>query len=229
MLIRSGMGMQLSGSVGGVTASRNSAGAYLRNRTVPVNPNSVRQQSVRSGFAAAAEKWRELTAAQREGWAGYATGTPLLNRLGESITLSGFAMYCRVAAFIRSTNPSQSIDVSAPSQPGLSVLGVTNVLLQENTGITITIDTPDTLTNYIVAVGPSLSSGVSFPGGPVTAYAVGNDFAGDAGAAIEPTESFNRYGLPVAGQRRVVRIAAMSTDGRLSDVWRQIVTVGAAA
>jgi len=47
----------VSGSVGGVTASRNKFGGYLKTKPNPVNPNSERQQSVRNTFAALAEQW----------------------------------------------------------------------------------------------------------------------------------------------------------------------------
>jgi len=116
LLIRMGMGGQLSGSVGGVVASRNAGGAYLRNRTVPVNPNSLRQQQSRLGFAASAIAWRALTAAQRAGWDSYAVATPVLNRLGENITISGLAMYVRTNAFRENTVLGQLPD--APPSPG---------------------------------------------------------------------------------------------------------------
>ena len=99
MLIRMGMGTQLSGSVGGVVASHNKGGAYLRGRSVPTNPNSARQQTVRSAFAASAIGWAGLTVEQREAWEGYAALTAVTNRIGESITVSGFNMYVRANSF----------------------------------------------------------------------------------------------------------------------------------
>ena len=40
-------GQQRSGSIGGATWSHNSSGAYIRARSIPVNPNTDRQNAVR--------------------------------------------------------------------------------------------------------------------------------------------------------------------------------------
>ena len=121
MLIRTGFGGQLSGSVGGVVASHNKGGAYLRNRTVPTNPNSARQLTARMALASASQAWAVLTQVQRDGWNAYAAATPLVNRLGESITVSGFNMYIRTNSFLASSGESAIDD--APLTPGQSSLG----------------------------------------------------------------------------------------------------------
>ena len=98
MLIKSALVTQMSGSIGGMTGSRNSAGMYLRARSVPVNPNSPDQVTVRGLFAILSSLWRSLTDAQRDGWSNYATNTPVVNKLGDTITLSGVAWYMKVNA-----------------------------------------------------------------------------------------------------------------------------------
>lgn len=79
------------GSLGGVTASRNRGGAYLRNRTTPTNPVSARRTAVRQAFGDLAQAWSQtLDQSQREAWNVYAAGTPALNKVGESFFPSGF-------------------------------------------------------------------------------------------------------------------------------------------
>ena len=216
MLIRSGMGMQLSGSVGGVVASRNAGGAYLRNRTVPVNPNSVRQQTARLAFAAATIAWRGLTAAQRGAWDAYAIETPLLNRLGESITVSGSSHYVRTNAFLLGLSEAR-ID-AAPASPGLSTLGsVTSLEFETGGGGFEFVTVGNTALGVaIFQFGPPVSAGVSFFKGPFSRIASVALTA--TGAANTPNQPAGfRYGTPLLGERRFARIAGIDEQGRLSN------------
>lgn len=94
MLIKSALATQMSGSVGGMTASHNKGGMYLRARAIPVNPNSVAQQAARTAFTELTTAWiEELTAAQRDGWRVYATNVLATNPLGDSVQNSGQNWY----------------------------------------------------------------------------------------------------------------------------------------
>lgn len=69
----------LSGSVGGVTASRARGGVeYFRFRKTPVNPNTALQVAVRARLSALATAWRnDLSIVQRESWVAAAEGSEL--------------------------------------------------------------------------------------------------------------------------------------------------------
>jgi hypothetical protein len=85
-----------SGSMGGSTYSHNRYGQYMRNRVVPVNPNSSRQAAVRSVFADLTQHWlNTLSTAQREAWDNYAANVAVQDKLGDSIYLTGFNHYLR--------------------------------------------------------------------------------------------------------------------------------------
>ena len=216
MLIRSGMGMQLSGSVGGVVASRNAGGAYLRNRTVPVNPNSLRQQQARLAFAAATIAWRTLTSAERGAWDAYAIETPLLNRLGESITVSGSAHYVRTNAFLLGLGLPR-IDV-APASPGLSTLGSVTSLdfVTGGAGFAFVTVGNTALGTAIFQFGPPVSAGVSFFKGPFSR--ITSNVLSATGTANTPDSPAGfRYGTPLLGERRFARIAGIDAAGRLSN------------
>lgn len=96
-LVQFGGGVaQISGSIGGVTYARNKAGFYARNRTVPINPGSARQQVIRFAVAQLTTRWVEtLTAAQRAAWEIYAENVHLPNPLGQLRNVGGIAMYVR--------------------------------------------------------------------------------------------------------------------------------------
>lgn len=79
-----------SGSVGGVTSSRNAFGQYRRARAVPVNPNTDRQTVVRSWLGGLAASWADLTNDQRVGWNALAAAMGVTDSLGSVVYPTGF-------------------------------------------------------------------------------------------------------------------------------------------
>jgi hypothetical protein len=96
MLFKSALITSASGSAGGLTASHNRGGQYFRARTVPTNPSSERQQTIRERFAYLSDYWSEtLTAAQRTGWSAYAPSVKLPNALGDTGSPTGQQAFMR--------------------------------------------------------------------------------------------------------------------------------------
>lgn len=90
------LGADFSGSVGAVTASRNKFGPYLRTKAIPVNPNTTRQQEVRSLFAALVNNWTDdITQVQRDAWSNWAAQTTILGKDGSPINITGQNAYIR--------------------------------------------------------------------------------------------------------------------------------------
>lgn len=96
-LVKFGGGIiEMRGAIAGTVFSRNSSGNYARAKTTPINPNSEFQQAVRAAVAFLTDRWAQtLTANQRAAWNLYAANVTILNRLGESINISGFNHYIR--------------------------------------------------------------------------------------------------------------------------------------
>lgn len=97
-LVKYGGGIvQMSGSIAGNTHARNRFGNYIRPRTKPVNPRSARQMGARVLMMFLAEQWREspMTSTIRTAWQTYANSVNWLNKLGESVKLTGFNMFIR--------------------------------------------------------------------------------------------------------------------------------------
>jgi len=96
-LIRFSAGIgDIRGSIGGTTFSKNRYGNYARGRITPVNPNSSAQQAVRNDMGSVVSLWfSALSATQRAAWGVYAAGINFTNKLGESITLTGFNHFVR--------------------------------------------------------------------------------------------------------------------------------------
>ena len=96
MKIKSALITSASGSIGGLTASHNRGGLYFRARTIPTNPGSQYQVTVRGFLAQLATAWTDsLTPAQRAAWDVYADRVPVPDTLGEPRNIGGLAHYVR--------------------------------------------------------------------------------------------------------------------------------------
>ena len=63
---------------------------------MPTNPQSSKQSAQRNLFALKSAAWRDLTDEQRTSWETWANANPILDRLGNSIVLSGAQAYNKV-------------------------------------------------------------------------------------------------------------------------------------
>ena len=116
MLIESALFTKASGSVGGITASRNSGGMYFKARTVPTDPNTLLQQSVRQAVHLAAASWKGNSNAERESWQAFADQTPKNNVLGVPKKLGGFQWF--VGQYVRRLNAGFTPRATAPAGGG---------------------------------------------------------------------------------------------------------------
>ena len=92
--VRFGTGVaEIRGSVGGSVYSRTHAGAIVRNRIVPVNPNTQAQDDIRTLFATVAQLYTDLTPAQRNAWDEFAQLVNVTNVFGESYVPTGRQMF----------------------------------------------------------------------------------------------------------------------------------------
>lgn len=170
-LIKSNILSAVSGSMNGITFARNAGGAYIRNRSVPVNPGTDRQDAVRTALTSIASTWKyNLTQAQREAWRNFGANTQVQNRIGETITLSGIAAFQRVNLF-RVSTLGQAIVMDAPAvnrpAPPPSFVSATVTNDAGTVEIVVTNNAAGT-TNYSIAyyVSGPLSEGIRFYRGP---------------------------------------------------------------
>lgn len=95
-LFKSPIFSEISGSIAGATYFKGKSGLTVRARTTPVNPNSPAQVTARNSLSQASTAWSDiLTQSQREAWTQYAINTPVTNKLGDELVLSGQQMYVR--------------------------------------------------------------------------------------------------------------------------------------
>ena len=82
-----------SGSLGSTTFSRNKGGAYMKNKSIPVNTITPARTAVRQGLAGISSGWRILSDASRNAWANFAASLPKVGVFGLPKLLSGHQMY----------------------------------------------------------------------------------------------------------------------------------------
>jgi len=94
-LVRFGNGIsEIRGSIAGSTFSRTHAGAVIRNRIKPTNPNTQAQADIRYLFSYIAATFADLSESERKLWREFAEAlTFWKNRLGESYTPTARQVY----------------------------------------------------------------------------------------------------------------------------------------
>lgn len=122
----------LSGSAGGFVASSTTTGQRIAARTMPRQPRSLSQTAQRNRIGSMAALWRQQTAAQQTAWGAQAQSTPWRDRLGQPITLSGYAL------FVSYTTRGLNAFIPIPPARILTILEQEGVPIAQTTGITYT-------------------------------------------------------------------------------------------
>jgi hypothetical protein len=210
----------IRGAIGASVFSRNRFGGYIRNRAIPVNPATTRQENVRIAMNQLQYRFREtLTAAQKLSWDNYAAGTPTLNRLGDQIHPTAINFYLR-ANIIYLLYGGTPID-TAPSTPGIAAIPTLIFTGTDATGVVLdepdpVLDTGDVLQ---IQVSPAKPFSVNFFKGPFTVTFYFDD-----------ATAFPQIIVPIAqtviGQRYFMQGRVVRADGRVSNtfLYRQDIT-----
>lgn len=196
-----------SGSVAGVTSSRNRWGQYRRTRATPVNPNTDAQGEIRGRLAVNAAAWRDLTSAQRAGWASLGSGLTRTDSLGQTQTLSGFGAYCSING--NNLNAGNAAVADAPgvvSPEGL--LTVTITLTNASASVAYTATPLPTGARLFVYMSPQRSAGRSFESDYRLIHVSAAAAASPANVLAEYTA---RFGAPVTGNRIFFRFRVYLT------------------
>lgn len=145
-------GGQIKGSISGTTYQQSPFGTVLRNRTVPVNPNSSKQVNIRGAMASMSFIWTTLlTAAERQSWEDYAAATPIPDRFGTTIIVRGRQMFMRTN-LIR-FYVTGSADVNAPTTPGVAPSPILTLTGDTTDGIVVTVNPGATSVGDICQIG----------------------------------------------------------------------------
>lgn len=228
MLFKSELVGQASGSMGSITASHNRYGMYFRNRSIPVNPSSSRQQAARNAFSDAANYWSStLTEAERTAWNDYAAAVPVLNSLGDSVYLTGFAMFLRSASLW--LLQGLSVVEAGPTTLSLpeSDASFAAAISEATQLISVTFDVNK---DWVGEDDAFMSIYMMAPKGVGRDYLVGPSRYADKidGDATTPPTSPQTIAVPFAateGQKVIVLGRIGRADGRLSNLFQDSLSV----
>lgn len=149
-----------SGSVAGVTSSRNRFGQYRRSRAVPVQPRTPKQTSIRAAFTSAASLWRTLSDPQRTAWNDYAAQIVRNDSLGSSYSPTGAALFTGSSAL----DPISNISAPPTILPSW-YLYVTGITYTDPTpgpeALEVAINTTDANNKVIIETSGPVSPGVT--------------------------------------------------------------------
>lgn len=150
------------GKIGGHVASRNRAGAYLRTKVTPVNPQSVAQGIVRNFFTAVTQAWRGLSDAQRLAWRNAVSNFVGTDIFGDAKTLTGHQLHQRINNYLLFISESVLTVPPLPTEiPAFSSLSA--VISNGADTLLATFADPIAVTEkVIVSATPALSAGKNF-------------------------------------------------------------------
>lgn len=212
-----------SGSIAGITSSRNRYGQYRRTRAIPVNPGTAKQSVVRARIVEAAQAWAALTGTQQNAWKAYAATHPVQDSLGQSINLSGACMYNKLSLQARSAGITPS---STP--PTEASFAASSLTLAAAAGTpTLTVSAVDQPTDYkaVIFGSPQVTTGVTFPPTMRRITVV------DADAWSTPADILSAYtsvwGSLVEGNRIIIDAQLVSDEGVYGNRVRNRVTIAA--
>jgi hypothetical protein len=207
---------ELSGSLGGIVASRNRGGGYFRQRVTPVNPNTPRQSIIRTITQELSDRWANvLTQAQRNAWDNWVEMTPGFVGTG----IDGY-IYCNMTRQYYAAQFAQTVAIidTAPGSFDIGSFSPISAVMTVTNNIAVTFDNTDSWADttggflFVFASPPMNPSRKAYSG----RYNLVTAIVGDT--AMPPTSPASLASpFPfVAGQRIFVRVAASQPDGRYS-------------
>lgn len=194
---------------------------YTRNRSVPTNPNTGAQASVRANMAQAVQKWMSLSQTLRDQWATYAANVAWTNRLGDTVFLTGQQMFIRTQTVMLQVGSGDL--VVAPSTYNLSNIGDITAGAPDVSAHTVALNYDNTAEwandvagngGYLaVFVSREVAPTINFFKGPFLYY--GGVF-GDSPAPTSPFTITMPAGYFSLGNKVFIKAQAILSDGRMT-------------
>lgn len=230
MKFKSEIVTQASGSVGGVTYSRNRGGLYRRARAIPTNPDTTNQQQVRNAFTALIGTWNNLSQAQRDAWDLYGQNTPKTDVLGSEIQLSGQNEFVaantpRIQAQLRvATAVEVPFVASGPTIFNRGDFTNPTFTMSVATGLDVAFTNTDDWANedeaaLLIYQGRPVNAGRTFFKGPyrMVGIVLGNSTTAPTSPVNISAATLASLGYtPTAGQNANIAVAVTRADGRYS-------------
>lgn len=216
MLFKSSIFAQASGSLAGCTFSHNRGGQYVRNRSIPTNPNTPYQQAVRNYLKTLAAAWPANP--DPTGWKAYADNVLRPGALGDPRRLTALNWY--IAINTLRLQAGLTVAETAPIVFSMATLAGTTKVLPTTTApdFDVQFDNTDAWANttggaLAVFLSPPLSTARLFHKSPYRF--LGRILGNTTTPPTSPATFTGAY--PYTAICNVAwRIVAINADGRIS-------------
>lgn len=149
------------GKIGGHVASKNRAGAYLRTKVTPSNPQTASQSAIRSILSSLSAGWSQLTDEQRASWNGAVADYQSTDIFGDIKKPSGFNLYIKLNSTILSLGGAALSAAPAKEELGDIYLTAAVIDLTEEEITVTTVGTKPAGASFRYYATPSMSAGIS--------------------------------------------------------------------
>ena len=150
------------GKIGGHVASKNKAGAYLRTKVTPVNPNTAAQAEARNRLTTLSQSWKDIPDGVRTAWNEAVGSFSKTDIFGDIKNPSGFNLYQRLNNNL--VNAGLATILVPPVPAGVLTATLTSVTFgfgPTAASLVLSGNVPAGTSMIVMATGP-LSAGISF-------------------------------------------------------------------
>jgi hypothetical protein len=199
------------GKLGGQVFSKNRAGAYIRTKVTPTNPQTSAQAQVRSNLATLSTGWNSLTAPQIAQWNGSVEDWASTDVFGDIKKPTGKNLYVKLN--VNLLNSGQSAIVTPPAKIELPALVDIAVDVTIATG-TLEIDGLPVFADgvYQVEACAPVPRGVNFVKNKFRV--ISYETQATAGVVDVSTAYINRFGSVANAENIFFRIRAIGENGQ---------------
>lgn len=205
----SGFGItDMRGKVNGHVASKNRAGAYIRTKVTPVNPNTSYQQNVRATLTNFSQAWRALTQPQRDAWNAAVPDFATTDIFGDLRNPTGKNLFTKLNTNL--TNIGQPTTNIPPALDAVDAVFAGTVTISVGTP-TYEVDFTGAGSNVHVLVWatPSVSAGKSFV---KSEYRLIGSFSGSASSPFDFESAYlSKFGAPTIGEKVFIALQPINS------------------
>lgn len=200
----------IRGSAGGSVFARNGGGAYMRNKSTPLNPQTADQSGIRSIFGQISQAWSGLTESQRAGFNTAVNNYAQTDVFGDEQTLSGKALFQKLN--LNLLLAGQETIVEVPVSQNVPALDDLSIEYNTTSGaLSLTLNGAIAGGFTFVYATPKLTQGTSFVKNRLRLIKV---ISGEI-TSEDITQSYeNKFGTVTDGDRIAIAVRGVASNGQ---------------
>lgn len=192
-----------SGKLNGTVHARNKSGNYIRKWSKPTNPKSAAQRNVRNRLASCTQAFANATIDEITGWNILAKSIVRKNRIGESVSNSGVALFSEFNC--NRLKVGSTISYAVPVSKALPNVSISNFICTD-TDMVLSLNSTSATAKIVVSCSPAVGVGVNNVNSKFKQVIVLN---GSATTPL-PVDIFGAYvsifGMPGIGKKVFVKV-----------------------